>query len=96
MKLTYILLGIVVITAIVLFVRSKTPPGFAVESINHLTKTGLFVFSGHQNSFGMGQGKSVSGRNGYVVTTNSDNGNSVIFKLYKNGEFIKDLQTVVF
>ncbi len=95
MKIGFILLAIAVLIGIVLFLRSQTPPKFYIQSTNILTKTGEFVFDGHQNSFGLGKGISVSGRNGYVVTA-STNASTVVFKLYKNGTFLKDLKTITF
>ncbi len=92
----YILGGIAVLTGAVLLIRSKIAPHFSVERIDKLSKTGTFTFSGVTNTFGIGQNKSVKGRNGYVVTTGSDDGKTVFFKLYKNGDFVGDLQRVSF
>ncbi len=95
-KTLYIVGGLALLTGVALFIRSKIAPHFSIERVDKLNKTGDFTFSGVKNTFGIGQGKSVSGRNGYVVTTGSDDGKTVFFKLYKDGNFIGDLQSVSF
>ena len=94
--LLYTLGGLAVGTGIFFAIRSQITPHFSIERTDNLTKSGEFIFSGIKNSFGIGQGKSVSGRNGFGVTTGSDDGKTVYFKLYKNGTFVADLQRVSF
>ncbi len=96
-KLLYIIGGAVVTTGIILAVRSQITPKFSVDKIDNLAKTGEFTFSGIQNSFGIGQNKSVPGRSGFSLSTNTGtDGKTVIFKLYKNGKFVADLKQVSF
>jgi hypothetical protein len=94
--LLYTLGGLAVGTGIFFAIRSQITPNFYIEEVDNLTKTGKFVFSGIKNSFGIGSSKSVVGRNGFVVTTGSDDGKTVYFKLYKNGNFVADLKRISF
>jgi hypothetical protein len=97
MKTTlYLLGGITVCTVGFLAIRSQVPPNFSVQSIDYLKKEIDFVFSGNRNMVSFGRGFGVGGRNGYTLTTGSQDGKSIYFKLYKHGKFIQTLRTVNF
>ena len=92
----YIISGLGIGAIILFSIRSQIAPNFSIEGVDNLSKKGTFIFSGTENSFGIGQSKSVAGRNGYVVETGSSDNKSVFFKLYKNGDFIADFPSVIF
>lgn len=71
-------------------VSSKGEPKFYIESYDRITKTGVFYFDNIRNMFG-NSGGSVSGKNGYTVTYGNGQNGTPIFKLYKNGSFVKNI-----
>lgn len=73
--------------------RAFIPPSFSIESLDNLTKSGRFIFSGSENSFGPDKSGSASGYSGWVVTYGNKDG-QYSFDLYRNGKFIKNLQTL--
>jgi hypothetical protein len=96
MKKTVLIIGgLAAVVAISFIVRSKITPHFSIESQDNIGKKGMFKFGSVVNEFGLGGGKSVAARNGYVCVVTSDK-NSVYFKLYKDGKFIADLKQINF
>lgn len=93
--IVFIVVALIAIVAFLIYLKLKTP-SFSIEKIDKIKKTGVFKFFGIENDFGLNTGKSVSGKNGYVLTTGSTNGNTVYFKLYKNGKFIKEIENIDF
>lgn len=90
MKNKGIILGIVALAGLGFYYYNSAPK-FSIESYDHLTKEGTFIFDGSKNTFG-NKGGSVSGKNGYSLVYGNNKEGTTYFHLYKKGNFIKAYQ----
>lgn len=95
MKKEYkIAIGVITLAGIVYFgIIPHIEPRFAILSADNVEKEGVFTFGGKRNSFSMNKGGTAIARNGYSVVYGQSKGNYA-FDLYKNGVFVKNLQTI--
>lgn len=94
MKTFLYILGVVVLAVIGYFAyKMIVPPSFTIKNYDTINKAGVFSFGGSDNSFSTAGGKSASGGNGWVVTVETEN-NKIVFKLFKNGKYVKTLETL--
>jgi len=89
-KLLYGLLGIGALVGGVLAYRYFVPPAFTVTRYSWGDKKGEFEFGGVRNAFGNSTG-TFGSRGGWKLNTSIDKDGITIFKLLKNGKYVKDL-----
>ena len=89
-KLLYGLLGIGSLVGGILAYRYFVPPTFTVTMYSNVDKKGEFEFGSVRNAFGNSSG-TIGGRAGWEVNTSLDKNGITIFKLLKNGKYVKDL-----
>lgn len=95
-KIALTILGAVAITGTcVLIYRANVPPSFSIEDVDLITKFGTVHFGGTSNNFDLNGGKSIAGYGNWsLVVAKTIDGKNITFNLYKNGQFVKTLQTV--
>ena len=81
---------VVAIAGVVAY-RYFVPPKFMVTRYSKADKKGEFVFGGVTNAFGNSNG-TMGSRGGWELNTSMDKDGITIFKLFKNGKYIKDLK----
>jgi hypothetical protein len=86
-----ILPGLLLAIGLGSYMYYTSEPKFYIKSYDRLTKSGVFVFSGGENSFYPGKGGSASGRNGYSIRYYTGENNIAVFELYKNGQFLRKI-----
>ena len=74
----------------ILAYRYFVPPAFLITRYSNADKTGEFEFGGIRNAFGNSSG-TIGGRAGWEVNTSMDKDGITIFKLLKNGKYVKNL-----
>ena len=74
----------------ILAYRYFVPPTFTVIMYSNGDKKGEFEFGSVRNAFGNSSG-TMEGRAGWQVNTSVDKDGITIFKLLKNGKYVKDL-----
>jgi hypothetical protein len=75
----------------ILAYRYLVPPRFMVTMYSNDYKKGEFEFGGVRNAFGNSVG-TMAGRAGWELQTSIDKDGITIFKLFKNGKYVKDLK----
>ncbi len=83
-------LSVVAIGGILAY-RYFVPPAFMVTMYSEADKKGEFEFGGIRNAFGNSVG-TMGGRAGWTLNTSIDKDGITIFKLFKNGKYVKDLK----
>jgi hypothetical protein len=74
----------------ILAYRYFVPPTFTVTMYSNADKKGEFEFGSVRNAFGNSTGR-FQGRAGWELDTSLDKNGITIFKLLKNGKYVKDL-----
>ena len=106
----YIILGLGALIGIILLFRKFSTPSFSIEQFDRINKSGYFLFAGLKNEFSFSNSGiyTSNGHSGYVVhygivpskIQNPDImtllplQQKFAFDLYKDGKFIKNLQTI--
>ena len=83
-------LSVVAIGGIIAY-RYFVPPAFMVTMYSWGDKKGEFEFGGVRNAFGNSTG-TFGSRGGWELNTSIDKDGITIFKLFKNGKYVKDLK----
>lgn len=93
-KLTLIVFMSLILSSIMIWAE-HVEPNFQLLDIDEYSKSGEFVFGGVKQPFRASKNSLVVGRNGWAILTESDS-IMTIFKLCKNGKYIKDIEIVYY
>lgn len=93
MKIIIVTVILIILVGAFFAYRKFVPPSFSIETVDNLSKSGNFIFSGSKNTFNSTSGGSASGYDNWVVTYGSKDGR-YSFDLYHNGEFVKNLSVI--